>query len=262
MLDPSLIQVTNAALTKEAINESEKFLALVFKPGVEELGLMLKDQVRRWRLNNIISILKKAQGKLEWSGQDLQLTANARVGFSIFNDGSVVDDDELQNMWAGLFVSSCTKEGKDDNNLVFVNILRQLSSFEAKILKYACENSTKYITESGFVISDSLKIPLAKIMEVGGVTNVAVIDSSFDHMVSLRLFSNGLFESGGFAVDDPSLTADIGPSTLALNLYYKIYAPIGVSVADFWGDELRDYEVFKEKKEQQEKQWIDEMWKD
>lgn len=262
MLDSSLMQVTDAALTKEAINESKKFLSLVFKPGVEEFGLLIKDQIRRWRLNNIISILKKAQGKLEWSGQYLQLTANARVGFSIFSEGSVVDDDELQNMWAGLFVSSCTKEGKDDSNLVFSNILRQLSSFEAKILKYACENSSKYISKNGLVIGDSLEISLAKIMEIGGVTDVAVIDSSFDHMVSLRLFNNGLLGSGGFDVEDVSLTADIGPSTLALNLYYKIYAPVGVSVIDFWGDELKDYEIYKKKNEQQEKQWIDEMWKD
>lgn len=261
MVDPNILQTVGTELTKEVVNSNSKFLSMVFKPGADELGLMLRDKIRCWRLNNIMSILKKAQDKLHWDGQDLQLTANARVGFAIFEEGSVVDDDELQNMWAGLFASSCTGNGKDESNLVYVDILRHLSSFEARILKYACENSTKYRTKNSLILGSPLKVSLDQIMQIGGIADITLIDSSFDHMTSLHLFNEDLFSAGGFDAEDSSLTADIGPSALALNLYYKTTAPIGKSVIDFWGNQLQDYGVYQKDKGQADKQVIEEIWK-
>lgn len=260
MIEQELVKTVGIEALKEGVEQNTRFLQSVFQPGAEEIGLIIKDKIRHWRLKNILSILNKAQGMLNWDGQDLQLVTNVRVGFSIFENGSVVDDEDLQNMWAGLFASSCTQDGKDDSNLVFVDILRQMSSFEAKILKYACEKSTKYITKSGLVIGDSLIVPLSKIIEIGGSDNITKIDFSFDHMTSLNLFHGNMFSGGGFDPDDSSLTADIGPSALALSLYYKIFAPFGVSVADFWGDQLKEFSAFQEAQEQKAKQEIDEIW--
>lgn len=93
---------------KAAIKGVSSFLELVFKPGLEELGYIIKDEIRYWRLNNILSMLNLAQGKMEFDGKEINLTANARVGLSIMESCSEVDNEELQEMWAGLFVSSCT----------------------------------------------------------------------------------------------------------------------------------------------------------
>lgn len=125
-------------IPESVIKGISSFLETVCKPGAEELGYMLKDQVRRWRLNNIFRVLDKAKGRLSFDGHDLSLTANARVGLSIMEGCSEVDDDELQDLWAGLFVSSCTPDGRDDSNMNFVDLLRRMSSVEARILDYAC----------------------------------------------------------------------------------------------------------------------------
>ena len=93
-------------VTKASIKGISSFLNVVFKPGLQELGFLLKDEVRRWRLNNILRVLEKAKGKMDFDGQQLQLTANARVGLSIMEGCSEVDNNELQELWAGLFVSS------------------------------------------------------------------------------------------------------------------------------------------------------------
>jgi hypothetical protein len=37
---------------ERAFDSLSCFLGIVFKPGLEELGFMLKDQVRLWRVNN------------------------------------------------------------------------------------------------------------------------------------------------------------------------------------------------------------------
>lgn len=124
---------------KAAIKGVSSFLELVFKPGLEELGYLMKDEVRYWRLNNILRMLNKAQGKLDFDGKELNLTANARVGLNIMECCSEVDNEELQDLWAGLFASSCTPDGKDDSNMNFVDLLRRMSSVEAKIIDYACK---------------------------------------------------------------------------------------------------------------------------
>lgn len=88
------------------------FLKAVFKPGLEELGFLIHDRVRQWRLNNILRILDKAKGKMNFDGRELNLCANARVGLSIMESSSMVDDECLQDLWAGLFVSSCKPTGR------------------------------------------------------------------------------------------------------------------------------------------------------
>jgi len=44
---------------------------------------------------------------------------------------------------AGLLISSCGPDGKDETNLIFTNILAQLTHTEASILKYSCEKSQR-----------------------------------------------------------------------------------------------------------------------
>ncbi len=132
------------------------FLGSVFKPGLEELGFLMKDRVRLWRLNNILRILEKAKGRLNFDGKDLNLTANARVGLAIMEESSKVDNEELQNMWAGLFSSSCTPDGRDDSNMNFVDLIRRMSSVEAKNVDYACTHCQKLLCSSQLIIADSL----------------------------------------------------------------------------------------------------------
>lgn len=227
-------------VTQASINVISTFLDAVFKPGLEELGFLLRDKVRRWRLNNIMRVLDKAKGKLEFDGQQLNLTANAKVGLSILEECSAVDDEELQDLWAGLFASSCTPDGRDDSNMNFVDLLRRMSVVEARILDYACNNSQKYVYPCKLIIADSLSVPFDKLVEITGVNDIYRLDSELDHMRSIELLLQGsLFRrGGGFSISDDQLDADISPSALALNLYYKTHSA-GVSPIEFWGDQLK-----------------------
>lgn len=231
---------TGLEATKAVINSVSSFLELVFKPGLEELGYMIKDEVRLWRLNNIIRTLEKAQGKMEFDGKDLNLTANARVGLNILEACSEVDDEELQDLWAGLFASSCTPDGKDDSNMNFVDLLRRMSSVEAKIIDYACKNSTKFLYPNKLILSDGLNVSFDTLVGITGTKDIYRLDSELDHMRSIELLVQGdSFQGGGggFTASDIELEANITPSALALNLYYRTHTT-GKSPIEFWGDTL------------------------
>ena len=231
--------------TKAAIKGVSSFLELVFKPGLEELGYLIKDEVRLWRLNNIIRTLEKAQGKMEFDGKDLNLMANARVGLNIMEGCSEVDNDELQDLWAGLFASSCTPDGKDDSNMNFVDLLRRMSSVEAKIIDYACKNSMKFLYPNKLIMSDGLNVSFDTLVGITGTNDIYRLDSELDHMRSIELLVHGdTFEGGGggFTASDAELEANITPSPLALNLYYQTHTT-GNTPIEFWGDTLKLYSV-------------------
>lgn len=226
-------------VTKAAIKGVSSFLESVFKPGLEELGFLMKDEVRYWRLNNILSMLNSAKGKLDFDGKELNLTANARVGLSIMEGCSEVDNEELQDLWAGLFASSCTPDGKDDSNMNFVDILRRMSSVEAKIIDYACKNCKKILHPNKLITADDIMISLEELKHISGVDDIYRLDSELDHMRSIELLLHGdsFGRGGGFTASDNQLVASITPSPLALNLYFRTHST-GVTPIDFWEEDL------------------------
>lgn len=54
---------TRAETTKAAIKGVSSFLKIVFKPGLEEVGYIIKDELRYWRLNSkgLINVDDKMQ---------------------------------------------------------------------------------------------------------------------------------------------------------------------------------------------------------
>ena len=224
-------------VTKASIDGISSFLENVFKPGLEELGFLIKDKVRRWRLNNIVRTLEKAKGRMNFDGQQLQLTANARVGLSIMEGCSEVDNDELQDLWAGLFVSSCTPDGRDDTNMNFADLLKRMSTVEARIVDYACKNSKKKLYPNKLIAAEKITVSFDELVKITGTDNIYRLDSELDHMRSIELLVSEAFLGGGFMATDKNLDANITPSPLALNLYYRTHST-GTTPIDFWGDSL------------------------
>lgn len=225
-------------ITKASIEGVSSFLSVVFKPGLEELGFLIKDKVRQWRLNNILRVLDKAKGRMGFDGKELNLTANARVGLSIMEECSTIDNEELQDLWAGLFASSCTPDGKDDSNMNFVDLLRRMSSVEAKIIDYACKNCIKILHPNKLITAEHIIVPFEDLIKIAGTDDLYRLDREMDHMRSIELLvTGGTFSAGGGFEASNTLDADITPSPLALNLYYRTHST-GKSPIEFWGDSI------------------------
>jgi hypothetical protein len=224
----------NTTVSK-AFQGLEGFLKSVCAPALDEIGLMFKDHVRHWRLKNILNILEKSKGKLKFEDGELKMHVHPRVALSIIENGSLSDSDVIQDLWAGLFASSCTESGQEDENIIFVSILNQLTTVEAKILNYACSDSRKIIHSNGLVKSDKIFIKFEDLRKVAGVDDMHKLDRYLDHLSSMNIIV------GGFPLEGQELTAEIRPTPLALNLFIRCQGFNG-SVAEFWKDDLVIYE--------------------
>lgn len=213
----------------------EGFLKAVCLPALEEVGLMFRDQVKSWRLSNILRILEKSKGKLNYDGNEIEIYANPRVALSIIENGSLIDSDEVQELWAGLFVSSCNESGQNDENLVFIDLLKQLTVVEAQILKFSCINAQKVLYKNGLLSSTDLMVDCNQLIQLTGVTDIHRLDRELDHMRSLELITTG------FSLESEDLIADITPTTIALNLYASCQGS-NENVVNFWKDSTIDYE--------------------
>lgn len=206
-------------VTKSVIDAAGAFLSRICLPAAEEFGLMLSDRVKHWREINKVRLLQKAEEKLIKYNPEKDQHAHPRLVAEILNKGSWEANEEVQDMWAGLLASSCTKDDTDESNLLFINILSQLTSLQAKILNYVCENGRKTLSKAGWLQSaDELVVHLDILQTITNCTDFHRLDRELDHLRNLGLIGqSGL--GGGFGPD--STDADITPTGLALQMYVR-----------------------------------------
>jgi hypothetical protein len=142
--------------------------------------------------------------------------APPRLIVESLNHASWADSEEVQQMWAGLLASSCSPDGRDDSNWIFINLLGQLTEMQAHILKTACETAPKVIHPDGFIAAEALHRTAEELTALTGCADVQRIDRELDHLRALGLMQRGFIS--GFATQP---LADIQPSSLALHLYVR-----------------------------------------
>jgi hypothetical protein len=155
--------------------------------------------------------------------------AHPRVVGAVIEHGSWADEDAVQSMWAGLLASACTEDGSDQNNLLFINILSQLTPSEVRLLNHACEHAKKTRSQAGWiVVEEMLFVPLAQLMEISRQSDVHRLDLELDHLRELGV----LRLDAGF--NPNSTNANLTPSPLGLQLYVRCQGFVG-SALEFFG---------------------------
>jgi len=202
-------------VTDSVVGGAEALLGRVCLPAAEEFGLLLRDKVSGWRQRNTIATVIRAKPLLEAAASDNR-HAPPRLIMESLNHASWADNEEVQQMWAGLLASSCTVGGKDDSNWIFINLLGQLTALQALVLKTACELADKVVQANGLIAAGAVFKTADELFALTGCHDVQRLDRELDHLRALGLIEAGFH--GGFAAQP---LADIRPTPLALHLYVR-----------------------------------------
>ena len=210
--------VANAieAVTKGAVDGAAAFLSRICLPAAEEFGLLLRDRVSAWRATHATAITNKAQAMVKAEGQSEPVQAHPRIVAGVIELGSWAESEEVQQMWAGLLASACTPEGRDDSNLMFVDLLSKLTVSQARLFDHVCQRATKWIVPAGWLMADELRMTVEELVKVTGIADVHRLDLEMDHLRALGLLNE---MAGGFNAE--STDADTTPSALALQMYAR-----------------------------------------
>ncbi len=136
---------------EKSLDIAEGFLKSLVGQPIEELGLLLKDSVKHWRLKNQLRVLEKVKATCEKAGMPLR-QVNLKVLFPYLEAVSLEEDEKLQNLWANL-LANYIDESKKLEATVYPEILRQLSSKDVEILE-------NYYSVD--IVYDTNKLPLRK----------------------------------------------------------------------------------------------------
>jgi hypothetical protein len=216
-------EAVNSA-TKGLVDGAGAFLSRICLPGAEELGLLFKDRVSHWRAVQSARIVARTERIVGSLPNSTGLHAHPRIVGSVIANGSWVDSDNVQEMWAGLLASSCTEDGKDESNLIFLNLLSQLTTSQAKVLAYSSEKVPKRLIDGGLITAKgNLRVTLDELAIITVLDDVNRIDRELDHLRALGLLSMhaGMFTDRSVLGVPPGCVADVTPSDLGLQMYVR-----------------------------------------
>lgn len=213
--------------------DASQFLKLISFPAAEELGYFLRDKIQFWRIDNIVKIVNGSKNILQSNGSIDHLTAPPRIVIKIMEEGSLIDNEKVQEMWAGLLASSCTVDGKDESNLIYVDLLSKLTSSEVALLNHLCYHAKKGVSHNGLIYVVFITLDLDILQTLSGFKEIYKINHEISHLKSL-----GLVQSVDSS-DSSVFYAMLKPTSLCLNMYVKCKGS-SVSPVEYWSECLHD----------------------
>ncbi|OAI18877.1 hypothetical protein A1507_08190 [Methylomonas koyamae] len=235
-----------------AVNGLAKFFGAICMPAAEELGELVKDQVKYYRAKNLISIQQKIQkhvGELPSSAGK----TSPKLLKVLIEDASWEEDDVVQALWAGLIAGEVASGSSSDDAVIYTEHLKSMSSYEARLIKLFYSDDR--IADLAYIYSNSIDeyvttkpidIPIVDILRaspqpldyvVQNQSHDEIISDPENHMLAFgfvkpqlhSLVRRGLINRWSITPElSPNDNVRIEPSSLGLDLYmrctgYKIY---------------------------------------
>jgi hypothetical protein len=215
-------------VTKATTEGAGAFLSRICLPAAEEFGFLLRDKVSAWRAKNALTLTKRAEEMLDALSNSTQRHAHPRIVGAIIEKGSWNDENDISSMWAGLLATSCTESGRSEENLIYVNLLGQLTASQTRILNFACSEAIKCKTGTGLIFSQDFIVTLEQIVAASGTTDIHVLDLEIDNLRELGLLN---MDSGLDTYSNQNNT--LTPSAVGLQLFVRCQGFIGSPIEYF-----------------------------
>jgi hypothetical protein len=193
------------------------FLRRICPPAGEEVKEMLHKSLSSVRVSNIVEIAFKTERLLAHEPNASMMVAHPDLTVRILEHGSWVDVEWIQELWAGLLATSCTFEGQDESNLVFINLLSRMAPLPTQILTAACAKATQAMSESGTVSPYLLAFSAEEMAKITRSNNLTKIYRSITELSELGLLEKGPRLSSQMEPE----TAKAKPTHLGLQMYAR-----------------------------------------
>lgn len=139
------------------------------------------------RAYNTVEVTLRAERILAQESNADCLVAHPDLVQRIIEYGSWVDAEWLQDLWAGLLATSCTFEGRDESNLVYINLLSKLSPLPTQILTMACAKAMQSMVESAAASPAHLASSAEEIARITRSNNLMKVYKSIGELSELGL---------------------------------------------------------------------------
>ncbi|QNH60736.1 Abi-alpha family protein [Hymenobacter sediminicola] len=123
------------------------FVNKVVGPAAEELGLLLSEGLRKFRLKKQLALFKEAHQMLADAGVDAK-QVSLKLLVPLLENASLEDSPVLSTKWAALLANAANSNVSKEPHPSFVDTLRQLTPSQAKILDLIFEGHSEQRVQS------------------------------------------------------------------------------------------------------------------
>ena len=139
---------TLSALSKP-IKEVTEFISLIIKPSAKEIGELFAGEFKYWRIRRGISILQKTK-KLLKDNEINPKKVSLKFFIPLLESSSLEEEEFMQNKWAILLANAVNPDFEEEIKPSFVEILKELTSTEVKLLDKMFEELNKKLPEAKY----------------------------------------------------------------------------------------------------------------
>lgn len=142
--------VETAKLGTTTIEAAEKmggfFSKILHEPITEAVGI-IGDKLKFMRWQRKLRIVDEVNKTLDQKGVTSTRPIPPKLAIPILEQASIEENDELQDLWCNLIANSLDPNFKLEIRYAFIEIVKSMTSLDAKILKYIYE-ATKEINKT------------------------------------------------------------------------------------------------------------------
>jgi hypothetical protein len=163
------------------------FVRRICPPAVVTVEKLLDDRIGIKRTTSAVEIALQAEEKLDQMDDVAGLRAHPELVARIIENGSWAEHDWIQDLWAGLLVTSCTADGQDKSNLIFAELLDKLTPIHLRILSAACQKGAVAMSEGESISKLTLYFTAEELIEATGSHSLLKIQQTISHLSTFGL---------------------------------------------------------------------------
>ena len=189
-------------------------------PGADEqVRNTLHDRLSNKRVAGAVEITLMAEDALLRGGQVELACAHPDIVMHILDGGSWIDEEWIRRLWAGLLVSSCTADGKDTSNQLFIDLLAKLTPLHLRILSFTCGKALEAIAAGRPAKEFHIDCSAEELMEVADSHSFARIQQTVGHLATYGLFAE-IKRPSYLTVTEKSKTK-LAPTAMGLKMWAR-----------------------------------------
>lgn len=193
------------------------FLSRLCGAEANEAILLLGEELDQPGTENALEIALGAEKLLASEPGADRMRAHPRVVASLLKYGSWAHDDLTKQLWIGLLASSCTVEGIDESNAVFVDLLVHVTPIQSRIFVTACKKVMEVMSETRDLPSVRIIFTPEEMVRLTGIYDLSRLGVDIAYLFNSELLEK-VFDFTSYI---PTESFDITPSRLGLELYKR-----------------------------------------
>ena len=199
------------------------FLCRLCQSGAEEAILLLGGHLDPARTECVFEIALGAEKLLATEPNADKMRADPKLVAHILREGSWAHSVQQKQLWIGLFANSCKPEGWDDSNMVFADMLVNITPAQATIFIEGCNRALESMRETDTTPPHRIVLSPHEMTELTHMYDLTRVATDVAYLYNLGVIDR-LFDFTSYVETE---SFDITPNATGIELFRRCRPGLG-----------------------------------